>query len=175
MPVAPCDCWNETLKLSLLLPIANQALDDDTPEERSEYLLTVTSATPGLEVSPTAREVKIIMAASDNPHGQFSFSQPQMRVSEEQRTVRLHSPAKVVQNCEIKAEVEIIFTFCSLVKVQNVKNTLVKVKVHIQLINSTDNNKVLDLKYILVTICSFAINATIMNIILQKSKSEQNP
>lgn len=68
--------------------ISNQALDDDAPEERSEYLLTLTSATPGLEVSPTARQARIIMAASDNPHGQFSFSQHQMRVFEEQHTVR---------------------------------------------------------------------------------------
>ncbi|XP_075895105.1 adhesion G-protein coupled receptor V1 isoform X2 [Nelusetta ayraudi] len=65
------------------------ALDDDTPEERSEYLLTLTSATPGLEVSPTARQARIIMAASDNPHGQFSFSQHQMRVFEEQHTVNV--------------------------------------------------------------------------------------
>lgn len=67
-----------------------QALDDDTPEERSEYLLTVTSGTPGLEVSPAARQAKITMAASDNPYGQFSFSQHQMRVFEEQHTVRCY-------------------------------------------------------------------------------------
>lgn len=66
----------------------NQALDDDTPEESSEYLLTLTSATPGLEVSPTARQAWITMAASDNPYGQFSFSQHQIRVFEEQHAVR---------------------------------------------------------------------------------------
>lgn len=70
--------------------MTNQALDDDTPEERSEYLLTLTSATPGLEVSPTARQAKIIMAASDNPYGQFSFSQHQVRVFEEQHMVRCY-------------------------------------------------------------------------------------
>lgn len=68
--------------------ITNQALDDDAPEERSEYLLTVTSATPGLEVSPTARQARIIMAASDNPYGRFSFNQHPLRVLEEQHTVR---------------------------------------------------------------------------------------
>lgn len=85
-------CWNGAFKCSFLLLVlmSNQALDDDTPEERSEYLLTVTSATPGLEVSPTARQAKIAMAASDNPYGQFSFSQHQVRVFEEQHTVRCY-------------------------------------------------------------------------------------
>lgn len=85
-------CWNGSLKRSLFLLflMANQALDDDTPEERSQYLLTLTSATPGLEVSPAARQAKITMAASDNPYGQFSFSQRQMRVLEEQHMVRCY-------------------------------------------------------------------------------------
>lgn len=66
----------------------NQALDDDIPEERSEYLLTLTSATSGLEVSPLAKQAKIIMAASDNPYGHFAFIQHQIRLTEEEQMVR---------------------------------------------------------------------------------------
>lgn len=66
----------------------SQALDDNLPEERTEYQLTLTSATSGLEISPSAKQAKIIMAASDNPYGLFSFSQHQIRVTEEEAKVR---------------------------------------------------------------------------------------
>ncbi|KAM9857814.1 adhesion G-protein coupled receptor V1 [Aulostomus maculatus] len=66
-----------------------KALDDDVPEERHEYQLTLTSATPGLEISPAAGHARIIMAASDNPYGLFSFPKRQIRVIEEEGTVNV--------------------------------------------------------------------------------------
>ncbi|XP_077943744.1 adhesion G-protein coupled receptor V1 [Gasterosteus aculeatus] len=66
-----------------------KALDDDLPEERREYQLTLTSATAGMEISSTAKHAKIIMAASDNPYGLFSFTQQQIRVSEEEGMVNV--------------------------------------------------------------------------------------
>lgn len=98
--------WNPSNTLYWCL-IKNQALDDDTPEERSEYLLTLTSATPGLEVSPTARQARITMAASDNPYGLFSFSQHQTRAFEEQHAVRC---AQVLRWCGGLRRVTNIFT-----------------------------------------------------------------
>uniref|UniRef100_A0A668RW45 Adhesion G-protein coupled receptor V1 n=1 Tax=Oreochromis aureus TaxID=47969 RepID=A0A668RW45_OREAU len=53
--------------------ITIKVLDDELPETRREYQLTLTSATAGLDISPTARHARIIMAASDNPYGLFSF------------------------------------------------------------------------------------------------------
>lgn len=64
-----------------------QARDDDLPEERRDYLLTLTSATTGLEISHTAKQAKITMAASDNPFGIFSFSQQEIRLIEEEGMV----------------------------------------------------------------------------------------
>ena len=73
-------------------PLSNllwfQALDDELPEVRRDFQLTLTSATPGLEISPTARHATVIMAASDNPHGLFSFTQRQIRATEEEGMVR---------------------------------------------------------------------------------------
>ncbi|XP_051279685.1 adhesion G-protein coupled receptor V1 isoform X2 [Dicentrarchus labrax] len=66
-----------------------KALDDDFPEERREYQLTLTSATSGLEISPIAKQSKIIMAASDNPYGLFSFTQHQIRATEEEGMVNV--------------------------------------------------------------------------------------
>uniref|UniRef100_A0A3B4V3U8 Adhesion G-protein coupled receptor V1 n=1 Tax=Seriola dumerili TaxID=41447 RepID=A0A3B4V3U8_SERDU len=51
-----------------------KVLDDELPEERREYQLTLTSATSGLEISPQARHARVIMAASDNPYGLYSFT-----------------------------------------------------------------------------------------------------
>lgn len=65
-----------------------QARDDDLPEKRRDYLLTLTSATTGLEISHTAKHAKITMAASDNPFGIFSFSQQEVRLTEEEGMVR---------------------------------------------------------------------------------------
>ncbi|XP_061753493.1 adhesion G-protein coupled receptor V1 [Nerophis ophidion] len=64
-------------------------VDDDIPEERRDFQLILTSMTPGLEISPTARLARIIMAASDNPHGLFSLSQQQIRAIEEEQTVNV--------------------------------------------------------------------------------------
>lgn len=72
----------------VVISIMNQAVDDDLPEEHREYQLSLTSATSGLEISPLAKHAKIIMAASDNPYGLFSFTQHQIRVTEEEGTVR---------------------------------------------------------------------------------------
>ncbi|XP_044225055.1 adhesion G-protein coupled receptor V1 isoform X2 [Thunnus albacares] len=66
-----------------------KALDDDFPEERREYRLTLMSATPGLEISPIAQHARVIMAASDNPHGLFSFTQHQIRATEEEGMVNV--------------------------------------------------------------------------------------
>ncbi|KAF7200055.1 adhesion G-protein coupled receptor V1 isoform X2 [Nothobranchius furzeri] len=69
--------------------ITLKVLDDEVPEERSEYQLSLTSATPGLEISPTARHARITVAASDQPYGLFSFVQLQLRVKEEEGTVNV--------------------------------------------------------------------------------------
>ncbi|XP_040899032.1 adhesion G-protein coupled receptor V1 [Toxotes jaculatrix] len=66
-----------------------KALHDEVPEERREYQLTLTSATSGLEISPIARHARVIMAASDNPYGLFSFTQHQLRASEEEGMVNV--------------------------------------------------------------------------------------
>ncbi|XP_026199339.1 adhesion G-protein coupled receptor V1 [Anabas testudineus] len=66
-----------------------KALDDELPEERREYQLMLISATSGLEISPTARYAKVIMAASDNPYGIFSFTQRELRATEEEGTVNV--------------------------------------------------------------------------------------
>ncbi|KAI9527782.1 Adhesion G-protein coupled receptor V1 [Dissostichus eleginoides] len=69
--------------------ITLKALDDELPEERREFQLTLTSATSGLEISPIAKHARIIMAASDNPYGLFSFTQHQIMVSEEEGMVNV--------------------------------------------------------------------------------------
>ncbi|KAK5871603.1 hypothetical protein PBY51_004474 [Eleginops maclovinus] len=66
-----------------------KALDDELPEERREFQLILTSATSGLEISPIAKHAKIIMAASDNPYGLFSFTQHKIMASEEEGMVNV--------------------------------------------------------------------------------------
>uniref|UniRef100_A0AAV2MS74 Staphylococcus aureus surface protein A n=1 Tax=Knipowitschia caucasica TaxID=637954 RepID=A0AAV2MS74_KNICA len=66
-----------------------KALDDSVPEERRQYLLTLTSATPGLEISPVARQANITMVASDNPYGTFTFIQHQVSALEEEAMVNV--------------------------------------------------------------------------------------
>ncbi|XP_077417871.1 adhesion G-protein coupled receptor V1 isoform X3 [Vanacampus margaritifer] len=66
-----------------------KAVDDSFPEERRNFQLTLTSMTPGLEISPTARHARITMAASDNPYGLFSFTQRQISAIEEEETVNV--------------------------------------------------------------------------------------
>ncbi|KAM3842448.1 adhesion G-protein coupled receptor V1-like, partial [Diretmus argenteus] len=67
--------------------ITLKVLDDDVPEERHVYQLTLTSATPGLEISPSAQHARVTMAASDHPYGLFSFTQRQLRATEEEGMV----------------------------------------------------------------------------------------
>ncbi|XP_017272706.1 adhesion G-protein coupled receptor V1 [Kryptolebias marmoratus] len=69
--------------------ITLKVLDDEVPEERSEYQLSLTSATVGLEIGPTARHARITMAASDHPYGLFSFTQLQLGAKEEEGTVNV--------------------------------------------------------------------------------------
>ncbi|XP_037536594.1 adhesion G-protein coupled receptor V1 [Nematolebias whitei] len=64
-------------------------LDDEIPEERTEYQLSLTSATVGLEISPTARNATITVAASDHPYGIFSFTHLELMVKEEEGTVNV--------------------------------------------------------------------------------------
>ncbi|KAF7670351.1 hypothetical protein LDENG_00010120 [Lucifuga dentata] len=64
-----------------------KALDDDIPEERHVYQLSLTSASPGLEISPVAQHATVTMVASDNPFGLFSFMQPQLIATEEEEMV----------------------------------------------------------------------------------------
>ncbi|KAK1892564.1 Adhesion G-protein coupled receptor V1, partial [Dissostichus eleginoides] len=81
--------WNITpAAVSQFEEISGTALDDELPEER-EFQLTLTSATSGLEISPIAKHARIIMAASDNPYGLFSFTQNQIMVSEEEGMVNV--------------------------------------------------------------------------------------
>ena len=63
-------------------------MDDEVPEERRVYQLTLTAATPGLDVSPSASRATVTMAASDHPHGRFTLAQPRVHVTEEAGPVR---------------------------------------------------------------------------------------
>ncbi|XP_047184912.1 adhesion G-protein coupled receptor V1 [Scophthalmus maximus] len=69
--------------------IVLKALDDELPEVRREYQLTLTSATSGLEISPIARHARVIMAASDNPYGLFSFTEGQLKATEQEGMVNV--------------------------------------------------------------------------------------
>ena len=51
------------------------------------YQLTLTSVTPGAGISPLAQRATVTMAASDLPHGLFSFVQGLIRASEEEGKV----------------------------------------------------------------------------------------
>ncbi|KAM9822621.1 adhesion G-protein coupled receptor V1 isoform 2-T2 [Syngnathus typhle] len=66
-----------------------KAVDDAFPEERRQFQLTLTSVTPGLEISPSARYARITMAASDKPYGVFSFNQQQISAIEEEGIVNV--------------------------------------------------------------------------------------
>ncbi|CDQ85494.1 unnamed protein product, partial [Oncorhynchus mykiss] len=66
-----------------------KVLDDDTAEERRVYQLTLTSVTPGAGISPLAQRATVTMAASDLPHGLFSFVQGLIRASEEEGKVNV--------------------------------------------------------------------------------------
>lgn len=64
-----------------------QAVDDDIPEEKHLYELSLTSLTPGADISLSRRSATIIMAASDLPYGLFSFSQSSLSIMEDDRSV----------------------------------------------------------------------------------------
>ncbi|XP_017551078.2 adhesion G-protein coupled receptor V1 isoform X2 [Pygocentrus nattereri] len=66
-----------------------KALDDDVPEERRVYELSLMSLTPGSEISPSRQRATITMAASDLPYGLFSFSQPSLSASEDDRSANV--------------------------------------------------------------------------------------
>nr|Q6JAN0.1 RecName: Full=Adhesion G-protein coupled receptor V1; AltName: Full=G-protein coupled receptor 98; AltName: Full=Monogenic audiogenic seizure susceptibility protein 1 homolog; AltName: Full=Very large G-protein coupled receptor 1; Flags: Precursor [Danio rerio]AAT07468.1 very large G-protein coupled receptor-1 [Danio rerio] len=66
-----------------------KALDDEIPEERRVYQLRLSSLTPGSVINPDRQFASITMAASDLPHGLFSFSQASLRATEEDRAVNV--------------------------------------------------------------------------------------
>lgn len=68
--------------------ISLQARDDELPEERREYLLTLTSASPGLDISHLSKHAEVTVAASDGPFGVFSFAHREIRLREEEGLVR---------------------------------------------------------------------------------------
>lgn len=80
--------------MSLFLKV----LDDDIPEVRRSYQLTVSALSPGLEVSYDKRVANITVAASDQPHGVFSFSQNSLQVNESNRKVGYWRSVKLFSN-----------------------------------------------------------------------------
>ncbi|KAK1176563.1 adhesion G-protein coupled receptor V1-like [Acipenser oxyrinchus oxyrinchus] len=66
-----------------------KALDDNVPEERQLYQLTLTGVSEGAELDQSMLSVNITMAASDSPFGRFSFSQEFLQASEEDRQVKI--------------------------------------------------------------------------------------
>ncbi|XP_062371958.1 adhesion G-protein coupled receptor V1 [Sardina pilchardus] len=66
-----------------------RVLDDAIPEVRRSYQLIVSALSPGSVVSPDERVANITMAASDLPHGVFSFSHSSLRVTENTNKVNV--------------------------------------------------------------------------------------
>ncbi|XP_028834405.1 adhesion G-protein coupled receptor V1 isoform X2 [Denticeps clupeoides] len=64
-----------------------KAQNDDIPEERRDYQLTISTTSPGAEINPNRRQATVTMAASDLPFGLFSFAQSSLRASEEDKKV----------------------------------------------------------------------------------------
>nr|XP_040129297.1 LOW QUALITY PROTEIN: adhesion G-protein coupled receptor V1 [Ictidomys tridecemlineatus] len=60
-----------------------QALNDNIPEEKSFYEFQLTEVSEGGVLSDSRSTANITVVASDFPYGRFSFSQEQLRVSEE--------------------------------------------------------------------------------------------
>ncbi|XP_077893636.1 adhesion G-protein coupled receptor V1-like isoform X2 [Ictidomys tridecemlineatus] len=60
-----------------------QALNDNIPEEKSFYEYQLTEVSEGGVLSDSRSMANITVVASDFPYGRFSFSQVQLRVSEE--------------------------------------------------------------------------------------------
>ncbi|GAA6078507.1 adhesion G-protein coupled receptor V1 isoform X1, partial [Tachysurus ichikawai] len=65
------------------------AVDDDIPEEKHLYELSLTSLTPAADISPSRQRATITMAASDLPYGLFSFSQSSLSIIEEDRSLNI--------------------------------------------------------------------------------------
>ncbi|XP_026994314.2 adhesion G-protein coupled receptor V1 isoform X1 [Tachysurus fulvidraco] len=65
------------------------AVDDDIPEEKRLYELSLTSLTPAADISPSRQRATITMAASDLPYGLFSFSQSSLSIIEEDRSLNI--------------------------------------------------------------------------------------
>ncbi|XP_075069096.1 adhesion G-protein coupled receptor V1 [Mixophyes fleayi] len=66
-----------------------QALDDNTPEEKSFYQLHLSKISEGGLINESARATNITMASSDFPYGQFQFSRTLLQVSEEVKWVNI--------------------------------------------------------------------------------------
>ncbi|MBZ3889709.1 G-protein coupled receptor 98, partial [Sciurus carolinensis] len=66
-----------------------QALNDDIPEEKSFYEFELTGVSEGGVLSDSRSMANITVVASDSPYGRFSFSQEQLRVSEETQGVNV--------------------------------------------------------------------------------------
>ncbi|XP_039615272.1 adhesion G-protein coupled receptor V1 [Polypterus senegalus] len=64
-----------------------KTIDDDIPEEKLYYQLTLTRVSEGAEINESSRSSNITMVASDVPYGRFSFSQEFLETLEEQRLV----------------------------------------------------------------------------------------
>ncbi|KAI5088303.1 G-protein coupled receptor 98 isoform X2, partial [Silurus meridionalis] len=65
------------------------AVDDDIPEEKRVYELSLTSLTPGADINLNRQRANITMAASDLPYGLFSFTQSSLSVMEDERSVNI--------------------------------------------------------------------------------------
>ena len=65
-----------------------QTRDDAEPELAETFSLEITSATGGATINPDGRMAKIVVVASDFPHGLFEFGQPtEVTVAESDREV----------------------------------------------------------------------------------------
>ncbi|XP_039258016.2 adhesion G-protein coupled receptor V1-like isoform X1 [Styela clava] len=60
-----------------------QTVDDNIPEISQDFTLRLTSSTGGAIIDPVSNSARITVAASDSPHGTFTFSQPVYYVKEE--------------------------------------------------------------------------------------------
>ncbi|KAM8777301.1 adhesion G-protein coupled receptor V1 [Rhynchonycteris naso] len=66
-----------------------QALNDDIPEEKCFYEFQLTGVSEGGMLREASSTANITMVASDSPYGRFTFSQEQLRVSEEVQRVNV--------------------------------------------------------------------------------------
>ncbi|KAG2466796.1 GPR98 protein, partial [Polypterus senegalus] len=94
--INPVDVSSEFEETSGFITMKNQqsaatirlkTIDDDIPEEKLYYQLTLTRVSEGAEINESSRSSNITMVASDVPYGRFSFSQEFLETLEEQRLV----------------------------------------------------------------------------------------